>query len=61
MHDFFTLCAQAETVTIRKLNHHLSAAKRNLKISITLFYLPKAKLTGKALGIAVTVTEERCQ
>lgn len=61
MHDFFTLCAQAEAVTMRELDHQLSAAKRNLKISSTPFYLPKARLTGKALHMALTTARERCQ
>ena len=61
MHDFFTLCAQAEAVTMRELNRQLGTAKRNLKRSSTPFYLPKAELAGKALRTALMTTGERCQ
>lgn len=52
MHDFCTRCAQAEAVTMWKLEYQVHAAKRNPEARSAPFYLPKVMLTGKALHMA---------
>lgn len=54
MHDFCTRCAQAEAVTMGKLEHWLHAAKRKPEARSAPFYLPQGMLTGKALHMAST-------